>query len=210
MNIVRDSLAYIYPSDQLKDILEKLVASTNESNIRENYFLKIRNAWGDREVRKKIFGGVFVQAAPHVIGLGSTLRFSPYILQFGGYEAQAIPATLSNITTTLGIMSGMGNLLLVEFIERRKIIIMSLKLMSSSLLVLSPVYYVLSNTGPQSDISERTQVFSANNTCWALDCAACIHKQCGFCTLSQKVSCKNCTYIHNIYLFLEFLYSESL
>ena len=191
LKIVTVALKYIYPPDQRKEVLKIMVNSIQESptggNVNDSFFLKLRGVWGNRRVWRNFLAGIFVQVASQAVGLDSVVKFSPHILQYGGYEADSVPAALSKIITTVGALASVLCLILVETVGRRKLIVNSLKSLSAIFLALSSGYYVLEISGPHIDTTEFSPVFSANNTCWALDCADCLHSTCGFCAIAGRV-----------------------
>ncbi|KAK4582865.1 hypothetical protein RGQ29_025867 [Quercus rubra] len=190
LKIVREALKYIYPPDQRKEVLEIMVNSIQESptggNVNDSFFLKLRRVWGNRRVWRNFLAGIFVQVASQAVGLDSVVKFSPHILQYGGYEADSVPAALSKIITTVGVLASVLCLILVETVGRKKLVVYSLKSLSAIFLALSSGYYVLEKNGPHIVTTEFSPVFSANNTCWALDCADCLHSTCGFCTVTGR------------------------
>lgn len=192
LKIVTEALKYIYPPDQRKEVLERMVNSIQESptggNVNDGFLLKLRGVWGNQRVWRNFLAGIFVQVASQAVGLDSMVKFSPHILQYGGYEAKSVPAELSKIITTVGLLASILCLILVETLGRRKLIVNTLKSLSAIFLAMSSAYYVLEVNGPHIDTTEFSPAFfSANNTCWALDCADCIRGTCGFCTVAEKV-----------------------
>lgn len=191
LKIVREALKYIYPPDQRKEVLDLMVNSIQESptggNVNDNFFLKLRGVWGNRRVWRNFLAGIFVQVASQAVGLDSVVKFSPHILQYGGYEAESVPAALSKIISTVGTLASILCLVLVETVGRRKLIVNCLRCLSAIFFALSFGYYLLEIYGPHIDTTKFIPAFSSNNTCWALDCADCLRSSCGFCTVTGKV-----------------------
>lgn len=186
---VKSSLEFVYPPDQARAAFNRLLKSAKKTSngvLQENFYFKVKEAWGNMRVFKTIFAGVCVQIAQQIVGLSSVVKFSPSMFQFWGYDPELVDGFISEMNIKIGFLVLILNTALVELFGRRKIVISCLIILFFLLVSLASVFSLAETTGPQIDPHDFKNKIPSNITCSASSCSDCFQKSCGVCVFPGK------------------------
>ncbi|GJR39681.1 inositol transporter 4 [Tanacetum coccineum] len=200
----RDILEKIYPADEVEKEMKALQLSVEdekqaEEPMKYGIFSKIKNAWGNKVVRRGLYAGITVQVAQQFVGINTVLYYSPTIVQLAGYASNKTALALSLITSGLNALGTVISMLFVDRSGRRRFMIVSMLGIIICLTVLSLMFYQASVHAPAVSILESNH-FGANSTCMdfsnapnpsSWNCMTCLKasSSCAFCSNgASKVS----------------------
>lgn len=198
----REILARIYPEDEVEGEMEALRASVeSEREMKEsegNLLQRLKDAWGNKVVRRGLYAGVTVQVAQQFVGINTVMYYSPTIVQYAGYASNKTALALSLVTSGLNAVGSVISMFCVDKYGRRKLMIISMFGIIVCLVILSAIFFRAASTSPSVSTFE-SESFGKNSTCPAYvdapdpsswDCTKCLeYSGCAFCSNKQgKVS----------------------
>ncbi|GKD33641.1 inositol transporter 4, partial [Tanacetum coccineum] len=115
----RGILEKIYPTDEMEKEMKALQLSVEdekqaEEPMKYGIFKKIRNAWGNKVVRRGLYAGITVQVAQQFVRINTVLYYSPTIAQLAGYASNKTALALSLITAGLNALGTIISMLFVD------------------------------------------------------------------------------------------------
>ncbi|KAD4178367.1 hypothetical protein R6Q59_021953 [Mikania micrantha] len=169
VNEARNILERIYPVDEVEKEIKALESSIEEEKQAEEtmkygIFSKIKNAWGNKIVRRGLYAGITVQVAQQFVGINTVLYYSPTIVQLAGYASNKTALALSLITAGLNAVGTIISMLFVDRCGRRRFMIVSMFGIIICLVVLSYMFFLASNHAPPVSVLDSNH-FGANSTC---------------------------------------------
>ncbi|KAL1807466.1 hypothetical protein DCAR_0726826 [Daucus carota subsp. sativus] len=194
----REILARIYPEDEVEGEMEALRASVeSEREMKEsegNLLQRLKDAWGNKVVRRGLYAGVTVQVAQQFVGINTVMYYSPTIVQYAGYASNKTALALSLVTSGLNAVGSVISMFCVDKYGRRKLMIISMFGIIVCLVILSAIFFRAASTSPSVSTFE-SESFGKNSTCPAYvdapdpsswDCTKCLeYSGCAFCSNKQ-------------------------
>nr|XP_043629220.1 inositol transporter 4-like [Erigeron canadensis]XP_043629221.1 inositol transporter 4-like [Erigeron canadensis]XP_043629222.1 inositol transporter 4-like [Erigeron canadensis] len=171
----RQILEKIYPANEVEKEMKALQSSIEEEqkaeeSMKYGIFSKIKNAWGNKVVRRGLYAGITVQVAQQFVGINTVLYYSPTIVQLAGYASNKTALALSLITAGLNAAGTIISMLFVDRCGRRRFMIVSMFGIIICLCVLSAMFFQASVHAPPVSVVESNH-FGSNSTCLAFNTA---------------------------------------
>ncbi|XP_076953288.1 inositol transporter 4-like [Bidens hawaiensis] len=165
----RKILEKIYPPNEVENEMKALQLSVDEEkkaeeSMEHGIFSKIKNAWGNKVVRRGLYAGITVQVAQQFVGINTVLYYSPTIVQLAGYASNKTALALSLITAGLNAVGTIISMLFVDRCGRRRFMIVSMFGIILCLVVLSIMFFQASTHAPPVSVVESSH-FGGNSTC---------------------------------------------
>ena len=187
----------IYPAEEVEEEVQALKASieaekAQEGPVNENFFAKLKAAWGNVVVRRGLYAGITVQVAQQFVGINTVMYYSPTIVQFAGFATNSTAFALSLINSGLNVVGTIISMLFVDRYGRRRLMIVSMFGIIVCLVVLSVMFIEADSHAPPVSHSESFN-FSVNSTCPSFvqasnpaswNCMTCLNAspKCAFCS----------------------------
>lgn len=192
----RAILEKIYPANEVEEELRALQSSVQaekaeEGSLGDGIISKLKNACGNKIVRRGLYAGITVQVAQQFVGINTVMYYSPTIVQLAGFASNKTALALSLITSGLNAVGSIVSMFFVDKFGRRRLMIISMFGIISCLVVLSVLFWQASIHSPGVSTLESTH-FGVNSTCLSYltapdasswSCMTCLKasSDCAFC-----------------------------
>uniref|UniRef100_A0A5B7AQD8 Putative inositol transporter 4-like n=1 Tax=Davidia involucrata TaxID=16924 RepID=A0A5B7AQD8_DAVIN len=186
----------IYSAEEVEDEMRALKESVEaekaeEMAIGESSMIgKVKKAWGNDVVRRGLYAGITVQVAQQFVGINTVMYYSPTIVQFAGFASNKTALALSLVTSGLNTVGSIISMVFVDRYGRRKLMIISMFGIITSLVVLAGVFFQASANAPGISKIESSH-FGGNATCLGYmkaedasswNCMTCLTSDCAYCS----------------------------
>lgn len=188
----------IYGPEQVEEELRALKASIDnelelEGDMAEaSIFTKVKQAFGNKVVRRGLAAGVTVQVAQQCVGINTVMYYSPTIVQLAGIASNSTAMALSLITSGLNALGSIVSMMLVDRKGRRCMMLISMVGIILCLTALGIVFNQSAAAAAKVSLVESSH-FGVNGTCpvyssasnpasWScMTCLRSTNNQCAFC-----------------------------
>lgn len=180
----------IHPPEDLENEIQELKQSV-EQEIElhgPSQKIQISQLWKVKEVRYALIAGCGIQIFQQFVGINTVMYYSPTIVQLAGFASNTVALLLSLITSGLNALGSILAIYLIDRFGRRKLLISSLLGVITSLVLLTIVFHITTDSSPLVS-RKATQQFSGYqcpqyisiSATW--DCMQCLKASpdCGFC-----------------------------
>lgn len=180
----------IHPPEDIENEIQELKQSVEEEIELHGPSQKIQfsQLWKVKEVRYALIAGCGIQIFQQFVGINTVMYYSPTIVQLAGFASNTVALLLSLITSGLNALGSILAIYLIDKFGRRKLLISSLLGVIASLVLLTIVFHITTDSSPLVSM-KATQQFSgyqcpqyiSTRATW--DCMRCLKAspECGFC-----------------------------
>lgn len=180
----------IHPPEDIENEIQELKQSVEEEIELHGPSQKIQfsQLWKVKEVRYALIAGCGIQIFQQFVGINTVMYYSPTIVQLAGFASNTVALLLSLITSGLNALGSILAIYLIDKFGRRKLLISSLLGVIASLVLLTIVFHITTDSSPLVS-RKATQQFSgyqcpqyiSTRATW--DCMRCLKAspECGFC-----------------------------
>lgn len=180
----------IHPPEDIENEIQELKQSVEEEIELHGPSQKIQfsQLWKVKEVRYALTAGCGIQIFQQFVGINTVMYYSPTIVQLAGFASNTVALLLSLITSGLNALGSILAIYLIDKFGRRKLLISSLLGVIASLVLLTIVFHITTDSSPLVSM-KATQQFSgyqcpqyiSARATW--DCMRCLKAspECGFC-----------------------------
>lgn len=180
----------IHPPEDIENEIQELKQSVEEEIELHGPSQKIQfsQLWKVKEVRYALIAGCGIQIFQQFVGINTVMYYSPTIVQLAGFASNTVALLLSLITSGLNALGSILAIYLIDKFGRRKLLISSLLGVIASLVLLTIVFHITTDSSPLVS-RKATQQFSGYqcpqyiSTSATWDCMRCLKAspECGFC-----------------------------
>lgn len=180
----------IHPPEDIENEIQELKQSVEEEIELHGPSQKIQfsQLWKVKEVRYALIAGCGIQIFQQFVGINTVMYYSPTIVQLAGFASNTVALLLSLITSGLNALGSILAIYLIDKFGRRKLLISSLLGVIASLVLLTIVFHITTDSSPLVSM-KATQQFSGYqcpqyiSTSATWDCMRCLKAspECGFC-----------------------------
>lgn len=180
----------IHPPEDLENEIQELKQSVEQEIELHGPSQKIQfsQLWKVKEVRYALIAGCGIQIFQQFVGINTVMYYSPTIVQLAGFASNTVALLLSLITSGLNALGSILAIYLIDRFGRRKLLVSSLLGVITSLVLLTIVFHITTDSSPLVS-RKATQQFSGYqcpqyiSTSAAWDCMQCLKASpdCGFC-----------------------------
>lgn len=180
----------IHPPEDIENEIQELKQSVEEEIELHGPSQKIQfsQLWKVKEVRYALTAGCGIQIFQQFVGINTVMYYSPTIVQLAGFASNTVALLLSLITSGLNALGSILAIYLIDKFGRRKLLISSLLGVIASLVLLTIVFHITTDSSPLVSM-KATQQFSGYqcpqyiSTSATWDCMRCLKAspECGFC-----------------------------
>lgn len=180
----------IHPPEDIENEIQELKQSVEEEIELHGPSQKIQfsQLWKVKEVRYALTAGCGIQIFQQFVGINTVMYYSPTIVQLAGFASNTVALLLSLITSGLNALGSILAIYLIDKFGRRKLLISSLLGVIASLVLLTIVFHITTDSSPLVS-RKATQQFSGYqcpqyiSTRGTWDCMRCLKAspECGFC-----------------------------
>jgi SP family myo-inositol transporter-like MFS transporter 13 len=180
----------IHPPEDIENEIQELKQSVEEEIELHGPSQKIQfsQLWKVKEVRYALIAGCGIQIFQQFVGINTVMYYSPTIVQLAGFASNTVALLLSLITSGLNALGSILAIYLIDKFGRRKLLISSLLGVIASLVLLTIVFHITTDSSPLVS-RKATEQFSGYqcpqyiSTSATWDCMRCLKAspECGFC-----------------------------